>query len=62
VRAATEAVGDDLGSSWWWGGWPHFMAKAAWVWHHMTHIILQFPYSGVDFRDDPEMVLPPGEV
>jgi hypothetical protein len=28
----------------------------------MLQVILQFPYAGVDFRGDPEMVLPPGEV
>jgi hypothetical protein len=38
------------------------MAEAAQVWRHMPQIILQFPYSGVDFCDDPEMILPPGEV
>jgi hypothetical protein len=32
------------------------------VWRQMPQIILQFPYSGVDFQDDPEIVLPPGEV
>jgi hypothetical protein len=25
-------------------------------------VILQYPYAGVDFREDPDMVLPPGEV
>jgi hypothetical protein len=25
-------------------------------------VILWYPYVGVDFRDDPDMVLPPGEV
>jgi hypothetical protein len=28
----------------------------------MPQVILQFPYAGVDFRGDPDMVLPPGEV
>jgi hypothetical protein len=38
------------------------MVEDAQVWHQMPQIILQFPYSGVDFCDDPEMILPPGEV
>jgi hypothetical protein len=25
-------------------------------------VILRYPYAGVDFRDDPDMVLPLGEV
>jgi hypothetical protein len=25
-------------------------------------VILRYPYAGVDFRDDLDMVLPPGEV
>jgi hypothetical protein len=25
-------------------------------------VILRYPYVGVDFRGDPDMVLPPGEV
>jgi hypothetical protein len=25
-------------------------------------VYTQFPYAGVDFRGDPDMVLPPGEV
>jgi hypothetical protein len=32
------------------------------VWWQMPQVILQFPYAGVDFREDPDMVLPPGEV
>jgi hypothetical protein len=28
----------------------------------MPQVILWYPYVGVDFRDDPDMVLPPGEV
>jgi hypothetical protein len=32
------------------------------VWWQMLQVILQFPYAGVDFRGDPDMVLPPGEV
>jgi hypothetical protein len=27
----------------------------------MPQIILWFPYGGMDFRHDPDMVLPPGE-
>jgi hypothetical protein len=43
-------------------GGHYFTAEAAQVWHQMPQIILRYPYFGVDFRDDPEMVLPPGEV
>jgi hypothetical protein len=39
-----------------------FTAEAAQVWRQMSQIILQYPYYGVDFRDDPDMVLPPREV
>ena len=39
-----------------------FMAEVAQVWRKMPQIILQYPYYGVDFRGDPDMVLPPGEV
>jgi hypothetical protein len=28
----------------------------------MPQVILQYPYAGVDFRGDLDMVLPPGEV
>jgi hypothetical protein len=28
----------------------------------MPQVILQYPYVGVEFRGDPDMVLPPGEV
>jgi hypothetical protein len=28
----------------------------------MPQVVLQYPYAGVDFRGDPDMVLPPGEV
>jgi hypothetical protein len=38
------------------------MAETAQVWQQMPQVILQFPYAGVDFQDDPDMVLPPGEV
>jgi hypothetical protein len=43
-------------------GGHFFMAEAAQVWRQMPQIILQYPYCGVDFRGDPDMVLPPGEV
>jgi hypothetical protein len=28
----------------------------------MPQVVLRYPYAGVDFRGDPDMVLPPGEV
>jgi hypothetical protein len=37
-------------------------AEAAHVWWQMPQVILQFPYAGVDFWEDSDMVLPPGEV
>jgi hypothetical protein len=43
-------------------GGHFFTAEVAQVWRQMPQVILQFPYAGVDFRDDPDMVLPPGEV
>ena len=43
-------------------GGHFFMAEAAQVWRQMSQIILRYPYCGVDFRGDPDMVLPPGEV
>jgi hypothetical protein len=43
-------------------GGHYFTAQAAQIWRQMPLVILQFPYAGVDFRGDPEMVLPPGEV
>jgi hypothetical protein len=43
-------------------GGHFFTAEAAQVWRQMPQIILQYPYCGVDFRGDPDMVLPPGEV
>jgi hypothetical protein len=39
-----------------------FMAEVAQVWRKMPQIILQYPYCGVDFQGDPDMLLPPGEV
>jgi hypothetical protein len=43
-------------------GGHYFTATLAWVWRQMPHIILWFSYGGMDFRHDPDMVLPPGEV
>jgi hypothetical protein len=43
-------------------GGHFFTAEAAQVWWQMPQIILQYPYCGVDFRGDSDMVLPPGEV
>jgi hypothetical protein len=43
-------------------GGHYFTAEAAQIWRQMPQVILQFPYAGVDFRGDPDMVLPPGEV
>jgi hypothetical protein len=43
-------------------GGHYFTVDISWVWHQMPQIIHEFPYSGVDFWEDPEMVLPPGEV
>jgi hypothetical protein len=39
-----------------------FSIEAAQVWRQMQQVILRYPYAGVDFRDDPDMALPPGEV
>jgi hypothetical protein len=43
-------------------GGHYFTAQAAQIWRQMPQVILQYPYAGVDFRGDPDMVLPPGEV
>jgi hypothetical protein len=43
-------------------GGHYFTVEAAQIWRQMPQVILQFPYAGVDFRGDPDMVLPPGEV
>jgi hypothetical protein len=32
------------------------------VWCQVPQIILQYPYGGMDYRQDPDMALPPGEV
>jgi hypothetical protein len=39
-----------------------FTTEVTQVWRQMSQVILQFPYAGVDFREDPDMVLPLGEV
>jgi hypothetical protein len=39
-----------------------FITEVAQVWWQMLQVILQFPYAGVDFREDSDMVLPPREV
>jgi hypothetical protein len=43
-------------------GGHYFTAQAAQIWRQMPQVILQYPYAGVDFRGDPDMVLPLGEV
>jgi hypothetical protein len=43
------------------GGY-YFTVQAVQIWRQMPQIILRYPYAGVDFRRDPDMVLPPGEV
>jgi hypothetical protein len=43
-------------------GGHYFTEEATQIWRQMLQFILRFPYAGVDFRGDPDMVLPPGEV
>ena len=43
-------------------GGHYFLEEADQIWRQTPQFILQFPYAGVDFRGDPDMVLPPGEV
>jgi hypothetical protein len=43
-------------------GGHYFTVQATQIWWQMPQVILQFPYAGVDFRGDPDMVLPPWEV
>jgi hypothetical protein len=43
-------------------GGHYFSAQAVQIWRQMSQVMLQYPYAGVDFRGDPDMVLPPGEV
>jgi hypothetical protein len=38
-------------------GGHYFTINMARLWHQMPQIILQFPYGGMDFRQDPNMVL-----
>jgi hypothetical protein len=42
-------------------GGHYFTEQAAQIWQQTPQVILQFPYAGVDFRGEPDMVLPPGE-
>jgi hypothetical protein len=42
-------------------GGHYFSADAARIWKQMLQVVLRYPYAGVDFRGDPDMVLPPGE-
>jgi hypothetical protein len=42
-------------------GGHYFTEQAAQIWWQTPQVILRFPYVGVDFRDDPDMVFPPGE-
>jgi hypothetical protein len=43
-------------------GGHYFTEEVTQIWRQMLQFILQFPYVGVDFRGEPDMVLPPGEV
>jgi hypothetical protein len=43
-------------------GGHFFSVEAAWIWRQMPQVILQYPYAGVEFWGDPDMVLPPREV
>jgi hypothetical protein len=43
-------------------GGHYFLADAAQIWQQMPQVVLRYPYAGVDFRGDTDMVLPPGEV
>jgi hypothetical protein len=38
------------------------MTTVAHVWFHMPQVILWYPYGGMDYRHDLDMMLPPGEV
>jgi hypothetical protein len=42
-------------------GGHYFSEEAAQIWRQTPQVILRFPYAGVDFREYPDMVLPPGE-
>jgi hypothetical protein len=58
TRATLEAVVFSFGSPRWWRRWP----LLAQIWRQMPQVVLRYPYAGVDFRGDLDMVLPPGEV
>jgi hypothetical protein len=59
--ATTDVVGIDFGTDGGGEGGHYFTTNMARVWRHMPQIILQFPYGGMNFRQDPNMVLPPRE-
>jgi hypothetical protein len=42
-------------------GGHYFTEQVAQIWQQTPQLILRYPYVGVDFRNDPDMVLPPGE-
>jgi hypothetical protein len=42
-------------------GGHYFSSQAAQIWQQMPQVILPYRYAGVDFRGDPDMVLPPRE-
>jgi hypothetical protein len=43
-------------------GGHYFSTQVTQIWRQMSQVILWYPYAGVDFQGDPDMVLPPGEV
>ena len=43
-------------------GGHFFSVEAAQIWRQMPQVILRYPYDGVDFQGDHDMVLPLGEV
>jgi hypothetical protein len=61
VRASIDAVGACFGSTWRRGGWPLLYG------HSCSSVATDatgdstVPYAGMDYRQDPDMVLPPGE-
>jgi hypothetical protein len=42
-------------------GGHYFMTTVAHVWGQMPQVILRYPYVGMDYHHDPDMMLPPGE-
>jgi hypothetical protein len=62
ARASIEAVVQILVRHGGGEGGHYFTVQAAQIWRQMPQVILRYPYAGVDFRGDPDMVLPPGEV